>query len=133
MPEPELVVEHEVATQSSARTRHGDNAPKSQAWRAFDHPARALSGHNMEGVLLAPAVSPGSVEVDENISWLRTFAGSNDTAILQFIHNARGPPVSEAKPALQQRYARLLFAPDNFDTLVYELLVFITTAFLVVR
>jgi hypothetical protein len=41
-----------------------------------------------------------SVQIDQNIARLGAFARADNPAILQFVHDAGGPSVPEAQPAL---------------------------------
>src|SRR5882724_10111243 len=77
---------------------------------------------------LAAAIRATLVEVDENFTRLRAVALADDAAVLQFVHDARGAPVAEAQTALQQRHTRLLFAADDLDALLNNLLVLVTAA-----
>src|SRR5258708_3770754 len=78
---------------------------------------------------LPRAVVAFAIEVDQDFARLRAFALTDDAAILQFVHDARGAAVAETQAALQQRDTRLLFAADDFDALLDDLLVLVNTAF----
>src|SRR5665213_231113 len=78
---------------------------------------------------LSAAVRAAAVEVNQNVARLRAFARTDDAAIFQFVHDARGAGVAEAQAALHQRDARLLFAADDFDALLDQIFVFINAAF----
>src|SRR3954469_6599165 len=73
------------------------------------------------------AISPAPVQIDQNIPRLSAFAGTDNAAILQLIHDARGPRVAQPQSALHERNARLLLASNHFDTLLDERLIFITS------
>src|SRR5208282_3332644 len=60
---------------------------------------------------------------------LGAFARADDAAAFQFVHDARGARVAEAQAPLHQRDARLLFAADDFDALLYEFLVLVDAGF----
>jgi len=75
------------------------------------------------------SVSTGPVEVDQDVARLSAFARANNAAIFQFIHDAGGAGVAEAQPALQQGYARLLLAADDFDALLDQVFIFVDAVF----
>src|ERR1017187_7750707 len=79
--------------------------------------------------LLSAAVHSRAVQINQNVARLRAFAGADDAAAFQFVHDARGAGVAEAQPALEQRDARLLFAADDLDALLDEVLVLVNAAF----
>src|SRR5665213_3828788 len=78
---------------------------------------------------LSAAVRAAAVEVNQNVARLRAFAGADDAAIFQFVHDARGAGVAEAQAALHERDARLLFAADDLDALLDNFLVLVNAAF----
>src|ERR1039458_3030696 len=78
---------------------------------------------------LPAAVRARAVQINQNVARLGAFAGADDAAIFQFVHDARRPRVAEAQPPLHQRDARLLFAADDFDALLDEILVLVNAAF----
>ncbi len=65
-------------------------------------------------------VRSGSVQIDENVSRLRSFIGTDHAAVFQLIHDARGAGIAEPEAALEQGYARLLLAANDLDALLDE-------------
>src|SRR5438034_9854884 len=86
--------------------------------------------HSTSG-LLSLAVGAGAVEVNQNVARFGAFAGADDAAVFQLVHDARRAGVAEAQPALKERDARLLFAADDFDALLDQVLVFVDAVFAV--
>jgi len=43
----------------------------------------------------------GGVEIDQNLAWFRAFAGTQNTALLQNINDARSARVTKSQPALK--------------------------------
>ena len=82
-------------------------------------------------VLLSLAVCAAAVQINEDVARLGAFAGADDAAVLQFIHDARGAAIAEAQAALEQRDAGLLFAADDFDAVLDDLLVLVNAALLI--
>src|ERR1035437_6959775 len=78
---------------------------------------------------LPAAIGTAAVEVNQDFARLGTVALTDDAAIFQFVHDARGAAVTEAQAAVQQRDARLLFAADDFDALLDDFLVLVNAAF----
>src|SRR5204862_500115 len=74
--------------------------------------------------LLARAIGAPAIEIDQDIAWFGPFARADDAPVLQLIHDARGSRVAEAQSPLHEGNARLLFAPDDFNALLDEVLVF---------
>src|SRR5579872_6228013 len=64
------------------------------------------------------AIRPAAVEVDQNIARLGAFAGANDAAVFQLVHNARGSGVAQAQASLHEGNTGFLLAPNDFDTLL---------------
>src|ERR1043166_3935843 len=60
----------------------------------------------------------GDVQIDQDIARLGAFVGADDSPVLEFVHDAGRPRVTEPQPALHKRHARLLFAPNHFDALL---------------
>ena len=52
--------------------------------------------------LFALAVNALDVKVYEDVAWFGTFARADDAPVLQFVHDARGPAITQAQAALQQ-------------------------------
>jgi len=44
----------------------------------------------------------GSIEIDQNLAWFGAFAGTQNTAMLQNINDARSARITESQTALQQ-------------------------------
>jgi hypothetical protein len=42
------------------------------------------------------AIGTGAIQVEQDVAGFGTFAGTNDAAIFQFVHNAGGATVAEA-------------------------------------
>src|SRR5258706_12373243 len=76
------------------------------------------------------AIRPAPVQINENVPRLRSFAGADDAAVFQFIHDARSAGVAEPQPALHERDAGLLLATDHLDALLDESLVLVAAALL---
>ena len=55
--------------------------------------------------------------------------GPDDAALFEFVHDAGGAGVAQTQAALHQGDARFLFAADDFDALLDEVLVFVAAAF----
>ena len=68
------------------------------------------------------------VEINQDFPPFCAIAGADDAAVLKFVHDAGRAAVAEAQAPLQQRDARLLFGPDDFDALLDDLLVLINAA-----
>ena len=51
----------------------------------------------------------GGIEIDENFARLRAFAGTQNTALLENINDARRAGVTEAQPPLQAARSKLAF------------------------
>src|ERR1017187_5538550 len=88
----------------------------------------AASGDSLHRALRA-AVGAPALEIYQDVARLGAFAGADDAAAFQFVHDARGAGVAEAQPPLQQRDAGLLFAADDLDALLDEVLVLVNAAF----
>src|SRR5687767_12205875 len=54
----------------------------------------------LNGVSRGRPVGIPRVEVNEDIAWLRAFAGANDAALLKFVHDSCRPGVAKSKTAL---------------------------------
>ena len=54
------------------------------------------------GTLLSLSVGTGAVEVNQDVAWLGAFARSDNTAVLQLVHDARGARITKSQPALHQ-------------------------------
>ena len=74
------------------------------------------------------AVRAAAIQVNEDIAGFSAFARADHAAILEFIHDPGSAGVAEAQAALHQGDAGLLFAANDFDALLDELLVFIAAA-----
>jgi hypothetical protein len=74
---------------------------------------------------LSGTVRTPAIQVNEDIAWLGAITGPHDAAVLQLIHDARGAAITKPQAALEERYAGLLFAADDFNTVLYNLLVLI--------
>src|SRR2546421_10058667 len=71
-----------------------------------------------------------AIEIDQNIARLGAFARPHEAAVLQFIHDAGGASIAEAKAALEQRDAGFLLAANDFNTLLNQFFVFIAARLL---
>src|SRR5260370_14664612 len=78
---------------------------------------------------LALSGRAAAVQVNQNVPRFGAFAGADDAAVFQLIHDAGGAAIAEAQTALQQRDAGLLFATNDFDALFDQLFVFVAPAF----
>jgi len=58
----------------------------------------------------------------------KRFAGADNAAIFQLVHDACGVGVAEMQSPLQQRDASLVFAADDFDTLLDDYLLLLWAA-----
>src|SRR5687768_11053588 len=67
-----------------------------------------------------PAVSAGAVQINQNVARLGAFAGADDAAIFEFVHNAGSARIAEAQAPLQEGDTGFLFAADDIDTLLDE-------------
>ena len=76
-----------------------------------------------------PAVGAGAIEINEDVAGFGAFARADDAAVFQFIHDAGGAGVAEAQAALHEGDAGLLFAADDFDALLDEVLVLVAAGF----
>src|SRR2546421_2281244 len=65
------------------------------------------------------------VEVDENLARLRALARAQYAALLENINDPRRPGVTEPEPPLEKRSRRPFFLPDNLETFLDQLLVFL--------
>src|ERR1019366_1300564 len=79
--------------------------------------------------LLPAAVYSSAIQINQNVARLGAFAGADDAAAFQFVHDARGAGVTEAQAALEQRHAGLLFAADDLDALLDEVFVLVNAGF----
>src|SRR3979411_15430 len=52
--------------------------------------------------IAATAVGAAAVEVDKNVARFGAFAGADDAAVFQFIHDAGGAGVAQAQAALHE-------------------------------
>ena len=52
--------------------------------------------------LLPPAIVPFAVQINQDVPRLGAFAGPDDPATFEFIHDARGAGVAQAQAALQE-------------------------------
>src|SRR5437899_9296592 len=80
-------------------------------------------------MLLPRAIGAGAVEVDENVARFSAFAGADDAAVFEFVHDAGGAAIAEAEASLQERDAGFLFAANDLDALLNNFLVFVAAAF----
>ena len=78
---------------------------------------------------LSAAIGAAAVEINQNFARLGAFARTDDAAAFQFVHDARGAAVAEPQTPLHERHARLLFAADDLDALLDEVLVLVNAAF----
>src|SRR6266480_4587688 len=67
----------------------------------------------------------GSVKVDKNLARFSAFAGTQNTALLQNINDARGTGVTESQPPLKQGRGGAFFLPNDFKTFLHQLFVFL--------
>ena len=81
---------------------------------------RLQSGRLFVGLIVLgrAAVRIASVQVDEDVARFAAIARTDDAAILQFIHDACGAPITEAQAALEDGDAGLLLAADDFDAIL---------------
>jgi hypothetical protein len=55
----------------------------------------------------AEVFGAGAVEVDEDVAGFSAFAGADDAAVFEFVHDAGGAGVAEAEAALEEGDAGL--------------------------
>src|ERR1035437_7820214 len=77
---------------------------------------------------LPAAIRAAAVEVYQDFARLGAFAGADDAAAFEFVHDARSAGVAETQAALHQRDAGFLFAADDLDALLDEFLILLNTA-----
>src|SRR5438874_882227 len=75
--------------------------------------------------LLPCPVGAGAVQVDQDIARFSALTRAHDSAIFEFIHDARRAAIAKTEAALKKRDAGFLFAADDLDTLLYDFLVFV--------
>ncbi len=73
----------------------------------------------------AAAPSAPRHPINQNIPRLRAFAGADNAAVFQFIHDPRRAGVPQPEPALQEGHTRALFAANDFDALLDEVFILI--------
>src|SRR5688500_12750375 len=73
-------------------------------------------------------VGVAGIEVDQDVPRLGPLTRAHDAALLEFIHNPRSPRVAEAQSPLHQRNARFLFAANDLDALLNEILILLAGA-----
>src|SRR3954463_14395911 len=66
----------------------------------------------------------GSIEIDQDLTWFGALAGTQNTALLQNINDARRTRVAESQPTLKQRSGRAFFLSNNFDAFFDQLFIF---------
>src|SRR5438874_9061239 len=67
----------------------------------------------------------GSVKVDKNLARFSAFAGTQNTALLQNINDARGTGVTESQPPLKQGRGGAFFLANDFKTFLHQFFVFL--------
>jgi len=67
----------------------GDRAGESRFWGSI------------LGLRRAP-IRPATVQVNQDVTRLGAFAGADDAAVLQLIHDAGGAAIAEAQAALEE-------------------------------
>src|SRR5688500_15873171 len=74
-------------------------------------------------------IGAAAVEIDQDVPWFGAFAGANNAAPFQFVHDAGGAGVTKAEPALHERDAGFLFAANDLDALLDEAFVLVAGIF----
>src|SRR5687768_5625947 len=73
---------------------------------------RLKAGFWLNSVAGGRPVSVPRIEVNQDIAWLRPFAGTNDAALLELIHDSCSAGIPESEPALHQGDTCFLFAAN---------------------
>src|SRR5260370_25152232 len=55
-----------------------------------------------------------TIQINQYIPRLGAFAGADDAAVFQLVHNAGGAAIADAQSPLQKRHAGFLFAANDF-------------------
>src|SRR6478735_1982214 len=66
----------------------------------------------------------GSIEIDQDLTWFGALAGTQNTALLQNINDARRARITESQPALEQRSGRAFLLSNNLDAFFDQLFIF---------
>ena len=80
---------------------------------------------------LPAAIGAFAVQVNQDVARFGAFAGADDAAVFEFVHDARGAAVAQAQAALEQGDAGLLLAADDLDALLDDFLVLVNAALVV--
>src|SRR6476659_7214213 len=65
----------------------------------------------------------GSIEIDQDLTWFGALAGTQNTALLQDINDARRLCITESQPPLEQRSGRAFFLSNDLDTFFDQLFI----------
>src|SRR5712675_3718498 len=66
----------------------------------------------------------GSIEIDQDLTWFGALAGTQNTALLQNINDARRSCITEPQPPLEQRSGRAFFLSNDLDAFFDQLFIF---------
>src|SRR5260370_38489828 len=71
----------------------------------------------------------GGIKIDQDLAGFGAFAGTQNTALLQNINDARGACIAQPQSSLQKRSGRAFFLTNDLETFFHQLFVFVPYLF----